>query len=358
MHNTKRIFYYDVLRAFAIIGIVFCHVSTIFVLTSINTPNLYISTFYNCFRDISIPVFVMLSGILLLNRKDSFKNFFQKRLSRILIPFIFWAIVYAIYDFIYVGHVFDWNVLFNIFIAKPGTLGVTFWYIWMIIVIYIAIFIINQIIAYGNKRMDGFASKFINILTAFAILFIILDYFDVFHLFYRSMLFYYFSFLSYVIIGYFMANNDFIGKRISAKKMVLITSMIVFFGYIFYIVGYVVPTTNINSHFTYFGYFNPLIVIISVNAFLFAKYLSKTDFLKNIEDTQIGNVLSLVSRYSFGIYLAHFIILKRVIARLFFISQNLAIAIPVYVIITIVLCIVILWILGKIPYVNKVSGIN
>ena len=37
---SKRIFYYDVLRALAIIGIVFCHVSVSYVSRDINSPNL------------------------------------------------------------------------------------------------------------------------------------------------------------------------------------------------------------------------------------------------------------------------------------------------------------------------------
>ena len=79
---SKRIFYYDVLRALAIIGIVFCHVSV--------CPNLYISVFFDCFRDFSIPIFVMLSGALLLGKKDTLIKFFKKRLSRLFIPFLFW----------------------------------------------------------------------------------------------------------------------------------------------------------------------------------------------------------------------------------------------------------------------------
>ena len=65
--KSKRIFYYDVLRALAIIGIVLCHVSVSYVSRDINSPNLYISVFFDCFRDFSIPIFVMLSGALLIN---------------------------------------------------------------------------------------------------------------------------------------------------------------------------------------------------------------------------------------------------------------------------------------------------
>jgi surface polysaccharide O-acyltransferase-like enzyme len=95
MAKPKRIFYYDVLRALAIIGIVFCHVSVSYVSRDINSPNLYISVFFDCFRDFSIPIFVMLSGALLIGKKDTLLKFFKKRLSRLFIPFLFWVLVYV-----------------------------------------------------------------------------------------------------------------------------------------------------------------------------------------------------------------------------------------------------------------------
>ena len=97
MAKPKRIFYYDVLRALAIIGIVFCHVSVSYVSRDINSPNLYISVFFDCFRDFSIPIFVMLSGALLIGKKDTLIKFFKKRLSRLFIPFLFWVLVYIIF---------------------------------------------------------------------------------------------------------------------------------------------------------------------------------------------------------------------------------------------------------------------
>ena len=63
----------------AIIGIIFCHTSVYFVIGDMGSFNFYISSFYDCLRDFSVPVFVMLSGALLLNRKDSLIPFFKKK---------------------------------------------------------------------------------------------------------------------------------------------------------------------------------------------------------------------------------------------------------------------------------------
>ena len=59
MKQSKRVFYFDALRAMAIIGIVFCHAAITFVVTGINNSDFYISAFFDCFRDFSIPIFEM-----------------------------------------------------------------------------------------------------------------------------------------------------------------------------------------------------------------------------------------------------------------------------------------------------------
>lgn len=43
-----------------------------------------------------VPVFVMISGALLLdpNKKEDLLTFYRKRLHRIFIPFLFWSVIY------------------------------------------------------------------------------------------------------------------------------------------------------------------------------------------------------------------------------------------------------------------------
>ena len=168
MKQSKRIFYYDVLRAIAIIGIVFCHASISFV-SKPNMMNLnyfIISSVFDCFRDFSIPIFVMLSGALLIGKKDTLTDFFKRRLSRLFIPFIFWVVIYAIYSFIFIRHSIDLNYALDIFLGAPGTLGVAFWFVWMIVLSYVGIFIINKAIQWGNSKHDGFDKKFFDLTDA------------------------------------------------------------------------------------------------------------------------------------------------------------------------------------------------
>ena len=90
--KKERIFYYDFLRAFAIIAVLICHVD--FFFGSLNTPIKVIGqmTFHDIGR-IGVPIFLMISGALLLNRKYELGDFLKRRFARIIYPFIFWIIL-------------------------------------------------------------------------------------------------------------------------------------------------------------------------------------------------------------------------------------------------------------------------
>lgn len=361
MNRSKRIFYYDVLRALAIIGIVFCHASVAFVISGINSHDFYISAFFDCFRDFSIPVFVMLSGALLINKKDSLKKFFKKRLSRIFIPFLFWVAVYIIYSSLYVTNGFDWGYAIDIFFGTSGTLGVAFWFIWMIIIAYVLIFIINKVISFGLKRYDSFDVKFINILTAISLIYIAIVHFKLFNP-YPSKIIYFISFMSYIIIGYFIANTDYLESKVPAKILALIAGALFIITYLYYIFCFVVPLSQSHGQFIVMGYFNLITLFMSVNFFLAFKYLSKTGYMDNLENKPLGRVFTYISNFSFGIYLAHYMILHSLKMNLLKITnytqQSPLLWIPLFVILTLIISLLILSVLDKVPYLKKVSGNN
>ena len=361
MNKSERIFYFDVLRVMAILGIIFCHASIIYVVKDMGTLNFYFSAFYDCLRDFSVPIFVMLSGALLIGKRDSLTHFFKKRLSRILTPFIFWAIISIIYSFINIKHSIDINHGLDIFFGHGGTMGVTFWFVWMIIIVYIGIFIINKIMEYGNKKRESFEKKFIGALTILSVAYIIMFQQHLFGSAYYSLLLsYYISFLTFAIIGYWLVNTNLAETKVKPAILTIITAILSAALYISYICLYVVPTSIANNHFTYLGYFTIQILTISVCIFLMFKYLSKTEIFKKIED-KYGNIIISLSKYSYGIYLCHYLVLFNI--KLFLSSyidltvQNSIIWIPLLVAVTLIISVLILWILNKIPYVKNITGI-
>ena len=123
--KKERIFYYDFLRAFAIIAVIICHVDLFF--GPLTTPTKIIAqmTFHDIGR-IGVPIFLMISGALLLNREYDLSDFLKRRFARIIYPFIFWIILITaqlIYlnksntviwnTFIVVFLDIDWNLFSN-----------------------------------------------------------------------------------------------------------------------------------------------------------------------------------------------------------------------------------------------------
>ena len=87
--SPKRIFYLDVLRVLAIILVILSHVCKTFAR---NFPiGSFKWMFAASFADIAVmgvPIFLMISGALLLGRDYTLSNFMKRRFSRILITFI------------------------------------------------------------------------------------------------------------------------------------------------------------------------------------------------------------------------------------------------------------------------------
>lgn len=84
----------------AMFAVVIVHVAATFVLNSpIGSSNWWVGNLYESAARWSVPVFVMLSGALLLhpNKQESLSVFYKKRLSRILVPLIFWSLFYLLW---------------------------------------------------------------------------------------------------------------------------------------------------------------------------------------------------------------------------------------------------------------------
>lgn len=116
MDHSKKITYLfsiDALRVIAILAVLLVHVSTktldVAHFDIIKDP---FSLFLNQASRFAVPLFFLISGFVLeLNNKTglSYVNFFKKRASRIVVPFIFWSILYF-----YIGSGYSISKLFSL----------------------------------------------------------------------------------------------------------------------------------------------------------------------------------------------------------------------------------------------------
>ena len=98
----RRVFYVDVVRAFACLLVVMSHVFAP-VCAAINhypRPVWWIFNLFDSFIRPSAALYVMISGKLFLgsSREDSYLQFVWKRYSRVFLPFFTWSMIYAFYN--------------------------------------------------------------------------------------------------------------------------------------------------------------------------------------------------------------------------------------------------------------------
>jgi len=101
-NNKRRLFYLDFLRVFAILSVVLLHCidSLIVTLPFFGTTSWKISIVLNEITRTGVPLFLMISGYLMLSDKKSeeLSYFYKKRLPRLLIPLVLWCIIYYVFN--------------------------------------------------------------------------------------------------------------------------------------------------------------------------------------------------------------------------------------------------------------------
>ena len=87
----------DQIRVLATIAVVVLHVSASGVSRfELNSGAWWLANLLDSFSRVSIPLFVMLSGaLLLLPPIDSVANFYRKRVARIALPLVLWSVFYS-----------------------------------------------------------------------------------------------------------------------------------------------------------------------------------------------------------------------------------------------------------------------
>ena len=148
----------------------------------------------------AVPIFLMLSGALLLNRDIELGYFLKHKITRIAYPFIFYLILSFILSLFT-----DKGFSYNIFSQS--------WYFWMIFGVYLAVPIINKFIQYASIREIEY----------FIIVFLLASIFYQFVLFYKFDNYFNLNFfaapIGFLVLGYYLSIKDF--KIDSRKLMVL-----------------------------------------------------------------------------------------------------------------------------------------
>ncbi|MDO5850165.1 MAG: acyltransferase [Methanobacteriaceae archaeon] len=356
INGKNRIFYLDQIRALAIILVILCHVVREYCqIRPVGSLGFSAAAILIDFGVIGVPLFLMISESLLLNRDYDLPDFLKRRFTRILIPFIFWALLLPIYKIIIYPSAPTLSNYLSLFIDGQ------YWFVWMLIGVYLFLPVVN---AFIQKYQIKGAEYFLVIW----LITIILNTFGLYP-FHNLELSYFAGYVGYLVLGYYLTNKEF---KLSDKQMIWI-------GLILFIVF-----TAINIHFTlthgkigrisdsslkYYHYETLIVVLQATGVFLifenFAKYCSKhTNTFRNkiysfFKDTFISKIIYSISVCSYGMFLTHYFFVygfRWIDKNIFPIYSETVKYLPIALILIIFLSWLLIYVLSKIPYLKEISG--
>ena len=320
--TKQRIIYLDFLKVIAIFLMVANHCVDNVTPAERALPwyNLWGSV-YNSFTRPAIPLFMMVTGILLLPTKMDMGSFYKKRLSRVLIPFLVWSVLYNLFPW-FTGllncdpetiHVFfKWadtsqafgDALRNILMIpfNFSAFAVQMWYVYLLIGIYLYIPVFSAWVEKSDKR----SQRIFLAIWAVSLFVPYLRNYLTENLFGECSwnefgLFYYFAgFSGYMLLGYHLVKYPLQMSKVSKYALAAIAFAI---GYAVTLIGFKNATAVEGQSEAmvelFFTFCSPNVALMTFAIFLIAKDL-------RFENKRINRFISQFSICTFGIWMCHY----------------------------------------------------
>ncbi|QZT38300.1 acyltransferase [Halosquirtibacter xylanolyticus] len=314
LSKRQRIHYLDLIRVLACFMVMMIHVRSAFDLKTDSATQFFIATLRPC-----VPLFIMISAILLLPLKDTTSIFLRRRVSRVVIPFLIWSILYV---FLPTPSKINFGGLENTLTASALApwiksllmipinftwVNVHFWFIYTIIGLYLFMPIISP---WFEKTTSKGLSYFLFIWVLTTILYYAKIWFPQIHGVCDwneyGMLYNFSGYLGYLVLGFFLHKYNTLTKVRS-----------ILFGSALWLTG---------AYFTYKGllfslsqpermtwiltegqkvefFINNLsinVIMMTAGLFMILQKITLTGFFYK--------VVREFSKYSYGIFLVHYFI--------------------------------------------------
>lgn len=330
INNMKRDQRLDFLRIVSMILVIIIHVANCYCRNFSNISNLsyFISVVFNAISRISVPIFFMISGSLLANKKYDKKKYLA-RIKKFSIILVIWTIIYLLWENLYLGKT---NFNFTQLIFSPERAHL--WYLYAIIAIYIAqpfaSAIVNNISKEEKKLFVILWLLFYGVIYSLKTLFNL-------NIIYQIPIISGTYYLGYFIIGNFIYQmKDIKEYKKYNNKLIII---FVLSTLITILTTYFISIKTNRYYDAMFAYRSIFIMLSSISIFALAL----------INDKKNSKIIDILPKYSLGIYLIHGIFLD-IIKNIFNIYQIPSIiGIPLYTTIIFILSLLAIKIIKKIP---------
>jgi surface polysaccharide O-acyltransferase-like enzyme len=347
----------DLIRTIAIILVILLHtcieaVPNIDIMSPQGVQLWWTSNVYNSISRTAVPLFVMLTGALLLQpnkANEPLRVFFKKRWNRIGIPVLFWGAIFFAWDSFVKGQLLTPVSFLQGLLAGPY---VHFWYLYILIGLYIITPLVRVIVAHADWKIIKYfliiwfvGTGIIPLLTLYASI-------SPQTVWFRQNVFVLSGLLGYFILGAYVTK---LRLRTSILALMLVLSSI------FTILGSYFLIATLGEQYSQFfldaSSFS--VIIASVTLFLILESIP----IQTIESKipRGSKALQVISQNTLPIYLFHVIVLETLQKgylgfKISVTNLNPIIEIPLITVVTLVICLAIIIPIKKIPYVKRIIG--
>jgi surface polysaccharide O-acyltransferase-like enzyme len=344
-----RIIATDAIRTLAISLVLLSHSAEYYVRNSpASTPTFWVSSAYFGFAKMGVPLFMLVTGVLLLSpqkNNEPLSEYFTKRVNAVLLPFLVWSLIFYFY--------FAWakqsspTLVGFIQAFLSNKISDHLWFLYVLTGIYLLVPLFRVILPHINERMLKY------FLVLWFISFSIIPLASaILHINIQLGLIDMAGYSGFIILGYYL----FYINRVIRSKLLLIFAVaaLALNG----ILGWLSNLNGIN----FVGYFyvrtDPLIVLSAIAIFL---WIINLDFgLIFTRFPLLKTTINTIGRHSLSIYLFHWMVFNffmydspwlRIMPKSFY---NIVIGIPLYAFMLMVISISAREIFGRIPVIKSI----
>ncbi|WP_320935474.1 acyltransferase [Bacteroides nordii] len=326
LQQKNHIVWLDVVRLIAMFTVVCCHCTDPFNFYPGDAPNIdeikFWGAVYGSVLRPCVPLFVMITGALLLPVRGDASVFYKKRIPRVLFPFLIWSVLYNLFPWVtgllglspqvildffpYAGEDVmrqSLSVAVRYILEIPfnfSILAVHMWYIYLLIGLYLYMPIFSAWVEKASERAK------LGFLLVWGVT-LFLPYYNQFVAQYLwgtcswnafGMLYVFAGFNGYLLLGHYLKRIDW-----SLRKTLAIGIPMFIVGYIITFFGFryisALPEYTPEMYELFFTYCSINVVMMTIPVFMLAKKAE-------IRSERVRKALANLTLCGFGIYMVHY----------------------------------------------------
>ena len=371
--KNQHIVWLDVVRFIAMFTVVCCHCTDPFNFYPGTAPNIgeikLWGAIYGSVLRPCVPLFVMITGALLLPVRGDASTFYKKRIPRVFYPFLIWSVLYNLFPWItgllglnpqiildffpYAGEEVmqqSFSVSLEYILMIPfnfSILAVHMWYIYLLIGLYLYLPVFSAWVEKASERAK------LMFLLAWGVT-LLLPYYYQFVSNYLwgtcswnsfGMLYAFAGFNGYLLLGHYLKNLEW-----SLKKTLTIGIPMFAAGYAVTFLGFrhitALPEYTDEMLELFFTYCSLNVVMMTIPVFMLAKKVK-------VNSERMKKALANLTVCGFGIYMIHYFFTGPSVVLMRAIDMPIGLQIPVAAILAFAVSWGLVWLIYRAGKVAK-----